>query len=217
MMRSAMDRSVSASRVPAISWSACSRIVAAPQLRKTEYHDASLPPRHSYVAFYLWLRMIERVHALIHCGTHGTLEWLPGKATALSDSCAPRAVIGPMPLIYPFIVNNPGEAAQAKRRTAAVTIGHLTPPLMAAGTHGATAELEQLFDEYSEAQTLDPRRATRLAELIMAHARETGLAAESGVAPGDHARAALIKLDAWLCDIKDMRIGDGLHVFGRTA
>jgi cobaltochelatase CobN len=184
-------------------------------LRNTEYHDASLPPRHGYVAFYLWLRMVEQVHAVIHCGTHGTLEWLPGKATALSDSCAPRAVLGPMPLIYPFIVNNPGEAAQAKRRVAAVTIGHLTPPLMAAGTHGATAELEQLLDEYSEAQTLDPRRAIRLAELIMAQARETGLAAESGVAPGDDAQAALIKLDAWLCDIKDMRIGDGLHVFGQ--
>jgi cobaltochelatase CobN len=150
--------------------------------RNTDYHDASLPPRHSYVAFYLWLRMVEQVHAVIHCGTHGTLEWLPGKATALSDSCAPRAVLGPTPLIYPFIVNNPGEAAQAKRRIAAVTVGHLTPPLMAAGTHGATAELEQLLDEYSEAQTLDSRRATRLAELILAQARATGLATESGLA-----------------------------------
>jgi cobaltochelatase CobN len=184
--------------------------------RKTEYHDAALPPRHGYVAFYLWLRHVERVHAIIHCGTHGTLEWLPGKATALSESCAPRAVLGPVPLIYPFIVNNPGEAAQAKRRTAAVTIGHLTPPLTASGSHGAAAELEGLFDEYAEAQSLDPRRATRLAELIMAHARDTGLAAESGVAPDEDAEAALPKLDAWLCDLKDMQIGDGLHVFGQT-
>ncbi len=112
--------------------------------RKADYHDPLLPPRHGYVAFYLWLRVVEQVHAVIHCGTHGTLEWLPGKATALSEACAPRAVLGPMPLIYPFIVNNPGEAAQAKRRVAAVTIGHLTPPLTAAGTHGATAELEAL-------------------------------------------------------------------------
>ena len=86
--------------------------------------------------------MVEQVHAVIHCGTHGTLEWLPGKAVALSETCAPRAVLGPVPLIYPFIVNNPGEAAQAKRRVAAVTIGHLTPPLTAAGTHGPPAELE---------------------------------------------------------------------------
>jgi cobaltochelatase CobN len=184
--------------------------------RKTEYHDAALPPRHGYVAFYLWLRMVERVHAIIHCGTHGTLEWLPGKATALSKSCAPRAVLGPVPLIYPFIVNNPGEAAQAKRRTAAVTIGHLTPPLTVSGSHGAAAELEGLFDEYAEAQSLDPRRATRLAELIMAHARDSGLAAESGVAPDEDPEAALPKLDAWLCDLKDMQIGDGLHVFGQA-
>jgi cobaltochelatase CobN len=182
--------------------------------RKAEYHDALLPPRHGYVAFYLWLRAVEQVHAVIHCGTHGTLEWLPGKATALSEDCAPRAVLGAVPLIYPFIVNNPGEAAQAKRRVAAVTVGHLTPPLVAAGAHGATAELEGLFDEYAEAQSLDPRRAARLAEVIMARAWESGLAAESGVSAGEDAQAALLKLDAWLCDIKDMRIGDGLHVFG---
>ncbi len=184
--------------------------------RKTEYHDPLLPPRHGYVAFYLWLRMVERVHAVIHCGTHGTLEWLPGKAMALSACCAPRAVLGTVPLIYPFIVNNPGEAAQAKRRVASVTIGHLTPPLTAAGAHGAAAELECLFDEYAEAQTLDPRRAARLAELIVAQAWDSGLAADSGVEPDADPAEALIKLDAWLCDLKDMRIGDGLHVFGEA-
>src|SRR5262249_15354160 len=90
--------------------------------RKTDYHSPLLPPRHLYVAFYLWLRHVERVHAVIQCGTHGTLEWLPGKAVALSSGCAPQALLGPTPLIYPFIVNNPGEAAQAKRRTSAVTV-----------------------------------------------------------------------------------------------
>jgi cobaltochelatase CobN len=184
--------------------------------RKTDYHSPLLPPRHGYIAFYLWLRHIEDIHAMIHCGTHGTLEWLPGKAVALADDCGPRVVLGPTPLIYPFIVNNPGEAAQAKRRTAAVTIGHLTPPLTVAGIHGATAELEGLFDEYSEAQSLDPRRASRLAELIMARAHDTGLAAESGIAPSTDVTEALIKLDAWLCDLKDMRVGDGLHVFGHA-
>jgi cobaltochelatase CobN len=184
--------------------------------RKTEYHSPLLPPRHGYVAFYLWLRAVEQVHAIIHCGTHGTLEWLPGKAAALSAACGPRAVLGATPLIYPFIVNNPGEAAQAKRRAAAVTIGHLTPPLTFAGSHGAAAELEGFFDEYAEAQSLDPRRATRLAELIMARAHDTGLAAESGIAPGTRTAEALVRLDAWLCDLKDMRIGDGLHVFGEA-
>jgi cobaltochelatase CobN len=184
--------------------------------RKTDYHSPLLPPRHGYIAFYLWLCRAEDTHAMVHCGTHGTLEWLPGKAVALADDCAPRVVLGATPLIYPFIVNNPGEAAQAKRRTAAVTVGHLTPPLTAAGGHGAAAELEGLFDEYSEAQSLDPRRAARLAELIMARAHDTGLAAESGIAPGTDVTEALIKLDAWLCDLKDMRVGDGLHVFGQA-
>jgi cobaltochelatase CobN len=185
--------------------------------RKPDYHDTALPPRHGYVAFYLWLRRIERVHAIIHCGTHGTLEWLPGKATALSASCAPRAVLGPVPLIYPFIANNPGEAAQAKRRIAAVTVGHRPPPLAIAGTHGAALELEGLFDEYADAQSLDPRRAARLAELIMARALDIGLAAESGVGADEDAEVALGKLDAWLCDLKDMQIGEGLHVFGTTT
>ncbi len=184
--------------------------------RKDEYHSANLPPRHGFVAFYLWLRHVERIHALIHCGTHGTLEWLPGKAVALSPACAPQAVLGATPLIYPFIVNNPGEAAQAKRRSAAVTIGHLTPPLVAAPSHGAAAELEALFDEYAEAQAADPSRASRLAALIVARAHETGLAAESGVAPDAPLTTALVRLDSWLCDLKELRIGDGLHVFGAT-
>ncbi len=181
--------------------------------RKGEYHDARLAPRHAYVAFYLWLRESERLDAMIHCGAHGTLEWLPGKSVALSEDCAPEVVLGPMPLVYPFIVNNPGEAAQAKRRAAAVIVGHLTPPLVAAGAHGATAEIEALFDEYAEAQSLDPRRAQLLADVILSRAKESGLLEECGLSPD---RDALMQLDAWLCDLKDMRINDGLHVFGRS-
>ena len=118
-------------------------------------------------------------------------------------------------MIYPFIVNNPGEAAQAKRRISAVTLGHLTPPLVAAGAHGATLELEGLFDEFAEAQTLDPRRARAIAALILERGRATGLLKECAAEnrPPDE---ALVALDAWLCDLKEMRIGDGLHVFGRS-
>lgn len=181
--------------------------------RKGEFHDTGLPPRHAYVAFYLWLRETERIDAMIHCGAHGTLEWLPGKSVALSEDCAPEVVLGPTPLIYPFIVNNPGEAAQAKRRTAAVIIGHLTPPLVAAGSHGVTAEIEALFDEYAEAQSLDPRRADRLADVLLSRARDAGLLDDCGATVGED---ALIKLDAWLCDLKEARIADGLHVFGQS-
>ncbi len=185
--------------------------------RRVDYHDAALPPRHGYLAFYVWLREAERIHAVIHLGTHGTLEWLPGKAVALSEACAPEAVLGPVPLVYPFIVSDPGEAAQAKRRAAAVTVGHLTPPLVAAGTHGATAELEALFDEYAEAQGLDARRARLLGQAILDRARDAGLAADCGIAADAEPDVALARLDSWLCDLKEARIGDGLHVFGEDV
>lgn len=184
--------------------------------RKADYHDAALPPRHSYVAFYLWLRKHEKIDAMIHCGTHGTLEWLPGKAVALDEDCAPEALLGPLPVIYPFIVNNPGEAAQAKRRIAALTIGHLTPPLTRAGNHGAAQEIEALLDEYAAAERLDPRRARLLASAILDRAKETGFLHESGIAEGADPMGALQRLDAFLCDLKDMRIADGLHVFGHS-
>ncbi len=183
--------------------------------RKGDYHNLNLPPRHAYIAFYFWLVREEKVDAIIQLGAHGTLEWLPGKSVALSESCAPEVLLGPTPVIYPFIVNNPGEAAQAKRRIGGVTIGHLTPPLIAAGAHGAALELEGLFDEFAEAQALDPRRARAIAALIFERGRETGLLKECA-ADGKPPDEALVALDAWLCDLKEMRIGDGLHVFGRS-
>ncbi|MDQ6704179.1 MAG: cobaltochelatase subunit CobN [Pseudomonadota bacterium] len=184
--------------------------------RKPDYHNTGLTPRHSYVAFYVWLSQHEKIDAMIHCGTHGTLEWLPGKAVALMDDCAPEAEIGALPVIYPFIVNNPGEAAQAKRRICALTIGHMTPPLTQAGSHGGALELEALFDEYAIAESLDPKRARLLAQAILARAKETGLFRDSGLKDGGGPADALRHLDAWLCDLKDMRIADGLHVFGQS-
>jgi cobaltochelatase CobN len=186
-----------------------------PARRKGDYHDVALAPRHAYVAFYFWLTRRERVDAVIQLGAHGTLEWLPGKSVALSETCSPEIVLGPTPVVYPFIVNNPGEAAQAKRRISAATIGHLTPPLIAARSHGAALELEALFDEYAEAQALDPRRARIIAALILERGATTGLLRECA-AEGKAPEEALIALDAWLCDLKDMRVGDGLHVFGRS-
>ena len=184
--------------------------------RKATYHDMTIPPRHAYVALYGWLRDHESIDALVHLGTHGTLEWLPGKALALSSECWPEAVLGPMPVIYPFIVNNPGEAAQAKRRLCAVTIGHLTPPLTAGGLHGAMAELEALVEEYAAADGLDRRRMPLLEAEIIDRAWSTGLAAECGLVRGESPRQSIAKLDARLCDIKDLSVRDGLHVFGRT-
>jgi cobaltochelatase CobN len=184
--------------------------------RKSGYHDTSVPPRHTYVALYAWLREQTKIHALIHLGTHGTLEWLPGKALALSNQCWPEAVLGPLPVIYPFIVNNPGEAVQAKRRLSAVTIGHLTPPLSAAGLHGSMAELEGLVEEYAGASGLDRRRLALLESEIIDRAWTTGLAAECNLSRGEPTHDAIAKLDAHLCDIKELSIRDRLHVFGRA-
>ena len=185
--------------------------------RRADYHDPTLPPRHDLVAFGLWLRRALGVHAIVHVGAHGTLEWLPGKAVALSRSCFPEIVTGGLPVVYPFIVSNPGEAAQAKRRIAAVTIGHLPPPLTGAGLDEAQQTLERLVDEYAQADGLDRRRRDRLARLIVETAKGTGLASEAGVSATDAPDEALRRIDAWLCDLKDFAIKDGLHVYGRAA
>src|SRR5262245_8461183 len=184
--------------------------------RRADYHDPALPPRHALLAFGLWLRHGAKVDALLHMGAHGTLEWLPGKAVALSSTCFPEALVGALPVVYPFIVTNPGEAAQAKRRIAAVTIGHLPPPLVETELSGEARALERLVDEYAQADGLDRRRRERLAALIVETATRSGLAREAGISsdadPGD----ALRRIDAWLCDLKDLAIKDGLHVFGRA-
>ena len=149
------------------------------------YHDVAAEPHPDYVAAYTWLREVEKIDALIHLGTHGTLEWLPGKALALSAECWPEKVLGPVPVVYPFIVNNPGEAAQAKRRLTAVTIGHLTPPLSAAGLNGPLADLEGLIDEYAAADGLDARRLRHLGDEIVERAWSNGLAADCGLVRGE--------------------------------
>ncbi len=183
--------------------------------RRGDYHDPALPPRHALVAFWLWLRHVFQADALVHMGAHGTLEWLPGKAVALTATCFPEAIIGALPVFYPFIVSNPGEAAQAKRRIAAVTIGHLPPPLVAADLSGDARRLERLVDEYAQADGLDRRRRERLAVLIVEGAHETGLGREAGVDANADADEVLRRIDAWLCDLKDLSIKDGLHVYGR--
>lgn len=185
--------------------------------RRADYHDPVLPPRHELLAFGYWLKQQLRCQAIIHVGAHGTLEWLPGKTVALSSDCFPEIVTGGLPVIYPFIVSNPGEAAQAKRRIAAVTLGHLPPPMTAAGLDSHQMDLERLVDEYAQADGLDHRRRDRLAKLIVETADKTGLAAEAGVTALDDADSALLQIDSWLCDLKDFAIKDGLHVFGRIT
>jgi len=183
------------------------------------YHDPDLVPPHGYLAFYFWLRKAYGAHAVVHVGKHGNLEWLPGKGVGLSETCWPDAILGPMPNIYPFIVNDPGEGAQAKRRTQAVIIDHLMPPLTRAETYGPLRDLELLADEYYEAQLLDPRRALELQRDILKLVHETHIDQElalDGSLKDDNAALWLPRLDTYLCDLKESQIRDGLHIFGES-
>jgi cobaltochelatase CobN len=181
---------------------------------KSSYHDPALPPPHGYLAFHIWVNREFGAHAVVHIGKHGNLEWLPGKAIALSESCFPEICAGPVPQIYPFIVNDPGEGTQAKRRIGACIIDHLTPPLTRAETYGPLKELEALVDEYYLAAGMDPRRLETLRKDILTLAASQGLDKDAGAqGSGDDALAAI---DNYLCELKEMQIRDGLHVFTRS-
>jgi cobaltochelatase CobN len=180
------------------------------------YHDPDLVPPHGYFAFYAYLRRIADVDAIVNMGKHGNLEWLPGKSLALCAECYPEAVMGAVPLMYPFIVNDPGEGTQAKRRSAAVIVDHLTPPLTRAESYGPLRELEALVDEYYEASQVDPRRCAVLKGKIVDLAQSSGLAADCGIGREDDTETALSKLDNHLCELKELQIRDGLHIFGQS-
>ncbi|MFC0205718.1 cobaltochelatase subunit CobN [Novosphingobium soli] len=181
---------------------------------KASYHDPALPPPHAYLAFHVWLERRFGAQALVHVGKHGNLEWLPGKALSLSADCFPEVCAGPVPQLYPFIVNDPGEGTQAKRRIGAVIVDHLTPPLTRAESHGPLKHLEALVDEYYLAAGMDPRRLERLRRDIIDLARSQGLDKDAG-ATGD-GDDALSAIDNYLCELKELQIRDGLHVFGHS-
>ena len=183
---------------------------------KATYHDPALVPPHAYLAFYAWLADEFRADAVIDLGKHGNLEWLPGKALALSAECFPEAALGPLPHLYPFIVNDPGEGTQAKRRAQAVIVDHLTPPLTRADSYGEPAELERLIDEYYDAARGDPRRIAPLAAEILERARAAGIDRDCGIAPSDERQRCFEETRRVLCELKEMQIRDGLHVFGTS-
>ncbi|MDP6645613.1 MAG: cobaltochelatase subunit CobN [Rhodospirillales bacterium] len=181
---------------------------------KSSYHDPDLAAPHGYLAFYAWLRCEMDVQAVIHFGKHGNLEWLPGKALALGETCFPEVALGPLPHIYPFIVNDPGEGTQAKRRAQGVIIDHLTPPLTRAESYGPLRDLEQLVDEYYLASGMDPRRLKLLGAEIIDLSRRIGLDHDVGIAADEAEQDSLAKIDNYLCELKELQIRDGLHVFG---
>ncbi|HEY9876899.1 MAG TPA: cobaltochelatase subunit CobN [Leptolyngbyaceae cyanobacterium] len=185
------------------------------------YHAPDLEPTHDYLAFYFWLRHQFQAQAIIHVGKHGNLEWLPGKSIALSESCYSEAAFGPMPHLYPFIVNDPGEGAQAKRRAQAVIIDHLTPPMTRAELYGPLQQLEALVDEYYEAQSLDPTRLGAICDRILTLLKTSNLLEELALRKSDlkiqktDLSRLLPDIDTYLCELKEAQIRDGLHIFGQ--
>jgi cobaltochelatase CobN len=179
------------------------------------YHSPDLPPPYYYFAFYTWIQQEFQADAIVHIGKHGNLEWLPGKSIAPDEtSCFPAAILGPIPQFYPFIINDPGEGSQAKRRTQAVIIDHLIPPMTRAETYGVLLQLENLIDEYYEAFHADAKRARILRGNIERLVNEHQLRKDLDV-QSDDVDELLVKLDGYLCEIKESQIRDGLHIFGR--
>ncbi len=187
------------------------------------YHSPDLPPTHHYMAFYRWLDEEWGADSIVHLGKHGTLEWLPGKGVGLSAGCAPDAVLGSMPMVYPFVVNDPGEGVQAKRRSHAVIIDHLVPPLTEAGSYGAVARLETLLDDHARACTLDPAKLPaireQIAEIIIGENIHRDLCIDADDISNDNPNSLdslLPAVDGYLCELKDAQIRGGLHVLGQA-
>ncbi|MFO7166150.1 MAG: cobaltochelatase subunit CobN, partial [Mycolicibacterium hassiacum] len=182
------------------------------------YHDPDLPPSHHYLAAYRWIDAVFGAHAVLHLGKHGNLEWLPGKTLGMSATCAPDAVLGDLPLIYPFLVNDPGEGTQAKRRAHAVLVDHLIPPMARAETYGDIARLEQLLDEHANVAALDPGKLPAIRQQIWTLLRAAKMDHDLGLdaRPDDESfDDMLLQVDGWLCEIKDVQIRDGLHVLSQ--
>lgn len=183
------------------------------------YHDPDMAPSHHYLAAYRWVEQSFGAHAVVHLGKHGSMEWLPGKNAALSASCGTDAAIGNLPLIYPFLVNDPGEGAQAKRRAHATIVDHLIPPMARAESYGDIAKLEQLLDEYANIAAMDPAKLPAIRSQIWTHMRAAEMHRDLGlddIPDEDDFDDFIFNVDGWLCEIKDAQIRDGLHVLGQA-
>jgi cobaltochelatase CobN len=183
------------------------------------YHDPDLPPSHHYLAAYRWLEESFGAHAVVHVGKHGNLEWLPGKNLGMSAACGPDAALGNLPLIYPFLVNDPGEGTQAKRRAHATIVDHLVPPMTRAETYGDLARLEQLMDEHAAVAALDPAKLPAIRAQIWTLIQAAKLDHDLGMESRPQTEEFddfLLHVDGWLCEVKDAQIRDGLHILGEA-
>ena len=181
------------------------------------YHSPEMAPTHHYIAYYRWIRDVFGADAILHLGKHGTLEWLPGKGIGLSSSCYPEVALDDVPLFYPFIINDPGEGSQAKRRAHATVVDHLIPSMTTADSYGDIARIEQLMDEHYQCQTLDPSKLPLLEAQIWEVVQQAELHRDLGIEsqPEDFGEF-ILEIDGYLCELKDAQIKDGLHILGNT-
>ncbi len=185
-----------------------------------DLHSPSLPPPHRYLAQYLWIKKNNRIDLIVHMGKHGSLEWLPGKGVGLSQTCYPHIAISYLPHIYPFIVNDPGEGSQAKRRSQAVIIDHMTPPLGSAGLHGDLIKIEGLMDEYYESKSYKDKRSLIIEEKIIELLVKNKWPGIKNFKSNTHnynenIHLLLTDVESYLCEIKESQIRTGLHIFGK--
>ncbi|GAB3622457.1 cobaltochelatase subunit CobN [Mariniluteicoccus endophyticus] len=183
------------------------------------YHDPDLAPTHHYLATYRWIEKEFGAHAIVHMGKHGNLEWLPGKNLAMSAGCGTDAALGSVPLVYPFLINDPGEGTQAKRRAHATIVDHLVPPMARAESYGDMNRLEQLLDEYGNVSAMDPAKAPALRQEIWTLIQAAKMDHDLGLSerPDDEEFDEFIMhVDGWLCEVKDVQIRDGLHVLAQA-
>ena len=171
------------------------------------YHSPDMAPTHHYIAYYRWVRDVFGADAILHLGKHGTLEWLPGKGIGLSSSCYPEVAMDDVPLFYPFIINDPGEGSQAKRRAHATIVDHLIPSMTTADSYGDIARVEQLMDEHYQCQTLDPSKLPLLEAQIWEVVQQAELHRDLGIdsQPEDFG-GFILEIDGYLCELKDAQI-----------
>ncbi|MHC1565606.1 MAG: cobaltochelatase subunit CobN [Candidatus Syntropharchaeales archaeon] len=179
-------------------------------------HDPDVPPTHQYLATYRFFERVWGADGIVHVGTHGNIEFLPGKSVGLSGSCYPDIAIGSLPHLYIYSVDNPSEGIVAKRRSYATLVDYMLPVMTASGTYGKLNELEQLLGEYELAKVGDHARAHALEHLILEAIDEANLGDEIGFSE-EMAFEEVVKIthDA-ISRIKGSLINKGLHIFGEV-